>query len=152
MGGIAMRLLKLFAVVPLFASFAFSAIAKSEPILGIYESANGSGWAASWLALDQPQDFGREERLCLRLDGSADVVVRLLPKDREANQPVGIDGGIRTVADDGVLEVTLVTDHRDTIQISVHSGAGAWQWKFPQGNPDRILLSAERLSHSQSCI
>jgi len=102
-------------------------------------------WGSAWLDLDSATDFARGDRLRLRIGGSADrILIRLLPQGVPPDDPVGILGGSVTVPKGRVVEVTLATDQRRIIQISVHGGPNPWG-TFPLGdkNGPAILEAVE---------
>lgn len=123
----------------------------AETLACDFGEGSGPRWAAAWCDLDQSEDFGKDDRLCLRIGGAREVLVRFLPAGTKPDQPVGIENGIRTVPESGVLEITLASGHPRVSQVSIHGGPSAWKWGFSDGNKAPTLLGIERLSPGDAC-
>ena len=95
------------------------------PITGKHGTSASDG--SAWIDLSPATDFPKGDRLRLRIGGNADrIVVRLLPIGASPDKPVGVIAGPLTVPRERVLEVTVPTDQRRIIQISVHGGSNPW--------------------------
>ena len=134
-----------------FAGLSHQSSAQSCPLQGTPGSASSGDWAAAWLDLREVQDFSADQRLCLHINGSRYVLVRLLPEGEDPGNPVGIDNGQYTVPDSGALEITLEDDHPDTVQISVHGFKRAWDHVFPEGNGKPKLKRVCLLAGNDVC-
>jgi hypothetical protein len=144
------RLISIAIIAPLVLFGQLGAVG-AEELAGGYGAAAGPGWAAAWLDLAQPQDFKKGDSLCFHIGGSRLVLVRFLPVGEDANQPVGIEGQIRSVPESGALRVDLAGDHARIAQISVHGGENAWTWKFSENNAAPAFTGVERISGDQVC-
>jgi hypothetical protein len=119
---------------------------KSISILlaGSKGKAAGDGWQSAYLNLVPRRDFRVGDRLKIRLLGSAKhVLVRFLPDGTPQDKNDGIEGGIRVVNSEKILEITLATDHFDISQISVHAGHFAWETDLGSNNGTVTLVSIE---------
>ena len=104
-----------------------------------------SRWGSGWLDLDTPTDFRKGDVLRLSIGGTAQkVLVRLLPQGRPPGSSTGILGGTISVPQNRVVEVTISSDRKGIIQISVHGGSNPWG-KFSLGwdNGSATIESAE---------
>ena len=98
-----------------------------------------------WIDLDRPTDFKQGETLKLKVGLTATrVLVRLLKKYDDPNEPNGIVGGIVEVPKDRTILITLREDHPSTIQISVNGGPNPWKYLLGIDNGPATLESAER--------
>ena len=90
-------------------------------------------------------DFKRGDKLRLRVGGTATkILVRLLSRGTDPNEPIGIVGGIVDVPKDRTVEIDLNTNFNDVVQISVHGGSNPWGlYSLGQGNGPATLLSCE---------
>ncbi len=105
----------------------FIASAYADPLSGNTGSAAGDRWQSSWLDLNSPVSFKKGDELRITVEGNAEnVIVRLLPKASRASSSDGIEGKVRKVPANGILEVRLERDHPNVKQISVHAGTVAW--------------------------
>jgi hypothetical protein len=117
-------------------------IAAAAPIPGAISEAAGDGWQSSWLDLNSPMSFKKDERLRFQLRGDAQkVLIRLLPSGSQPSSPDGIEGKARGVPTDGILEVTLEHNHPNVKQISVHAGKEAWGNRLNDNNGKVRLIS-----------
>lgn len=121
--------------------------ASAEPLPGSIDSGAGSNniWQSSWLNLTPQVSFRKGEKLRIAVQGSAKkVLVRLLPADSSPSSSDGVEGNIRKVPADGVLDVTLTRDHPSVKQVSVHAGKEAWGRPLGVDNGTIRLISVER--------
>ena len=81
----------------------------------------------------------------LKIGGPAKlVIVRLLSKGQDPNDPSGIEGGTLRVTGSGPLEITLQSDHASVTQISVHGGSNLFNlYSLGGGNGAATLQGAE---------
>lgn len=147
---------RIAGILIVLAYWSQSANAQSGTLVGNYGGLSGDNWAAAWVDLEEVQDFFEGERLCLFIGGSEFVLVRFLPQGAEEEDPrrdLGVDNGQHTVPESGALEITLVDNHPETVQISVHGGKRAWHHMFPEGNgpPSWKAGGARRLSGNDIC-
>ncbi len=108
-------------------------------------------WESGWLDLATPTEFVKGSRLRLKIGGTAaKIIVRLLPKGISSGSPQGIIGGVITVPKSRIVEVSLETDHRGIIQISVHGGPNPWG-VYPLGgdNGPATLTGVELCRHNR---
>jgi len=115
----------------------------------ILEGEPGSSprWGCGWLDLTAPMDFSQGDRLRLKIGGTATrIMVRLLSRGMYPETSAGIVGGPITVPENRIVNITLETDRREVIQISVHGGPNPFD-KFPLGggNGPATLETAERI-------
>jgi hypothetical protein len=111
-------------------------------------------WGSAWIDLAAPRSFKKGERLKLTLGGSGipgkdpakKVVIRLLAKGEDPNQPTGIitPTGI-TVPENRVLEIDIPADFANVVQISVLGGNPWQQFNFGANNGPAKLIRAELL-------
>jgi len=104
-----------------------------------------SRWGSGWLDLETPTDFEKGDVLRLSIGGKAQkVLVRLLPQGRPPDSSTGILRRAIPVPNNRVVEVTISSDRKDIIQISVHGGSNPWG-KFSLGpdNGSATIESAE---------
>ena len=124
---------------------AVSPVASAQPLVG--QIGFSSQWGSGWLDLATPTDFLKGDRLRLKIGGTADkIVVRLLPKGISPDSPVGVIGSAVIVPENRIVEVSLKSDKKGIIQISVHGGPNPWGW-YPLGggNGAAALKVAELL-------
>jgi len=117
----------------------------------IGETGSSWHWGSGWLDLATPTDFMKGDRLRLKIGGTATkILVRLLPKGISPDLPQGIIGGVITVPESRIVEVSLDTDHKEIIQISVHGGPNPWGM-YPLGgsNGPATLAAAELCRHNR---
>jgi len=111
----------------------------------IGETGSSSRWGSGWLDLATNTDFTKGDRLRLTIGGTAlRILLRLLPRGQSPDESVGIVGGPIAVPESRIVEISLNTDRRGIIQISVHGGPNPWG-KFPLGggNGPATLEAAE---------
>ena len=122
---------------------AVSPVASAQPLAG--PIGLSSQWGSGWLDLATPTDFRKGDRLRLKIGGTADkIVVRLLPKGNSPDSPVGVIGGAITVPPNRIVEVSLKSDKKGIIQISVHGGPNPWgRYPLGRGNGAAALKVAE---------
>jgi len=103
-------------------------------------------WGGSgWLDLDTPTDFVKGDRFRVKIVGTAaKILIRLLPKGIPPGLPQEIIGSAITVPESRIVEVSLDTDFKGIIQISVHGGPNPWGM-YPLGanNGPAALAAAE---------
>jgi hypothetical protein len=114
---------------------------KSTLLQGKPGTSSDSGW------IDIPStDFSKGDHLVITVGGSATaVVVRLLPKGSNPNQPNVIVAEKAAVKmSDHTVDVELTADYKHITQVSVHGGPMPWDM-FPLGdtNGRAILLKVE---------
>jgi len=130
----------------LAAAFLSAITASAQSIQGAPGEAAGERWQSSWLDLKPPMTFKRGEKLRLRLEGDAEnVVIRLLPSGSQPTSADGVDGGVRKVPANRILEITLERDHPSVRQISVHSGREVWERPLGGNNGKARLISVDRV-------
>jgi hypothetical protein len=133
---------------PLQEQSAGTEVAPSEPVhteMLAGDFGSSSQWGSGWLDLATPMDFGKGDRLRLRIGGqAANILVRLLPRGTSPDSSVGMIGGAISVPEGRVVEVDLDTDHKEIVQISVHGGPNPWG-RFPlgAGNESATIEAAE---------
>jgi len=121
-----------------------ASVASAEQLVGTPGAS--ARWGSGWIDLDQGIDLKKGDHLRLKVGGTANkVLVRFLDDLNRADDPVGVEGGIRDVPKDRVVEVTLAEDHPRVKQISVHGGSRAWNWSFPGDNGPAALEAVERV-------
>jgi len=134
--------------------FSFLAIL-TFPLLGVGKESSvrslsgktdaSSSWGSGWLDLDTPTDFGKGDVLRLSIGGTAQkVLVRLLPQGQPTGSSTGILRETISVPKNRVVEITISSDRKDIIQISVHGGSNPWG-KFSLGwdNGSATIESAD---------
>jgi hypothetical protein len=97
------------------------------------------------LDLRPMSDLHRGTRLRLQVGGSAQkVVIRLLSQGDSPDSPSGIVGSF-DIPGDRTVTVTLDTDYRNVVQISIHGGVKPWRM-FPLGggNGPAYVTQVER--------
>ncbi|MCG6936685.1 MAG: hypothetical protein LJE83_00735 [Gammaproteobacteria bacterium] len=124
-------------IIPLFmflistSQAVFSETIQGETIEG--ETGASPETNSGWLNLAKMSDFERGGKLLVHVGGTADkVLIRLLSKGTNPEQPIGMEGGRHEVPDDRVVEAMLERDHKDIVQISVYGGPKPWGF-FPLG-------------------
>ena len=122
-----------------------AASAYSEPLPGTTGSAAGDRWQSSWLDIKPPASFKKGETVRIKVGGNAEnVLVRFLPADSDFSSSDGIEGKVRKVPSNGILEVTLERNHPNVKQISVHAGKEAWGTPLGGNNGTVKIISIER--------
>ena len=106
---------------------------------------------SGWMDLRSITDFQRGERIRIVVGGTAKkILLRFLPKGADPNSPSGIDGGARQVPDSRAIELVLGSEHKQTVQISVHGGRNPWNLiPLGENNGSATLVSIERLSQNK---
>ncbi len=120
--------------------------ASAQPLKG--DIGHSEHWGSGWIDLKTPTDFKRGDKVRLKIGGSAKrIIVRFLPKDEQADDPVGIEGGaVPLERADRTVDITFQEDHLQTKQISVHGGTNPWGlYPLGEDNGPATLLRAERL-------
>jgi hypothetical protein len=101
-------------------------------------------WNSAWFNLDKPRDFHKGDRLRLEIPGkAAKVLVRLLVKGTDPNDPSGIIGGAIAVPENRVIDVIVDADYANVSQISVHGGPNPWNNDLGADNAAAKLGSVE---------
>ena len=119
--------------------------ATTEPRLLAGEKGSSSRWGSGWLDLATAMDFAAGDVLRLRVGGTAGkVLVRLLPDGEFPDSSDGIVGGVVTVPENRIVEVTLNEDRKGIIQISVHGGPSPWD-KYPLGSGNGSAMLEEAI-------
>lgn len=122
-----------------------AASAYSELLPGTPGSAAGDRWQASWLDVNPPASFKKGETIKIKVGGNAEnVLVRFLPADSDPSSSDGIEGKVRKVPSNGILEVKLERNHPSVKQISVHAGKEAWGTPLGGNNGIVKIISIER--------
>jgi hypothetical protein len=127
--------------------FIFAASAAADPVPGTTGSAAGAEceWQSSWLDIKPPLTFKKGEVLRIKVDGDAEnVLVRLLPSTSHPSSSDGIEGNVRKVPADKIVEVKLERDHPDVKQISVHACKKAWTTPLGGNNGTVIVVNIDR--------
>jgi hypothetical protein len=105
-------------------------------------------WGSGWCDFSTPVNFKKGERLRLAVGGSAKkVIVRLLQKGGDATTPNGVIPTAFPVPESRFLEITVPSDLRSIVQISVHGGPSPWN-QYPLGAQNGLatITGVERLS------
>ena len=101
-------------------------------------------WGAGWLALAEPINFKKGDKLRLKIGGTAKtILVRLLPKNEFPDLPVGIVTDLIKVPIDRIVEIELGQPYEGIIQISVHGGSQAWHYNLGGDNGPASLYFVE---------
>jgi hypothetical protein len=104
---------------------------------------SSSQWGSGWLDLGTLTDFVKGDLLRLTVGGTARMIrVRLLPQGVDAGQPQGMVEGAMKIPKSRIVEVSLETDHKGIIQISVH-GKTPWGEFLCENNGPATLVSVE---------
>jgi len=137
----------LFRTSALATSIIFLAtLTYSEPLPGTTGSAAGASWQSSWIDLKSPTTFKKGEKLRIKVEGSAEnVLIRLLPAASTPDSSDGIEGSVRKVPPNRILEVKLERDHPTVKQISVHAGREAWGRPLGANNGTVKIVSVDRI-------
>ena len=126
-------ILFIFLILVLLPVYLFAASGQTAFQLLSGESGSDSRWGSGWVDLDVPTDFNKGDKLQLTLGGSAKKVkIRFLPKGSSSDSRAGIMNKIVTIPKNRVVEVTLKTNRKNIVQISVHGGPNPWG-KYPLG-------------------
>lgn len=119
-------------------------------LVGSKGKSAGDDWQSAYLKLAPRRDFKVGDRLKIRLLGSAKkVLVRFLPTGTPPDKDDGIEGDVRLVPENKILEIALTTEHPDVCQISVHAGHYAWNTDLGQKNGPVDLVSIEYIPASK---
>jgi hypothetical protein len=103
-----------------------------------------SRWGAGWIDFVKPMDFETNDRLRLKVGGTAEkIIVRLLEEGQFPDEPAGIVGYSIEVPKDRIVEIVLHKAHKKIVQISVHGGPKAWHFPLGADNGPATLVSAE---------
>ena len=103
-------------------------------------------WGSGWCDLQPPLTLGTGVCLKLVVGGTAkQVVARALCRGDDPNQAGGLLGGIMQVPPDRQLIVKLNRTFPNIVQISVHGGSAAWQFRFSAQNGPADLQLVEQL-------
>jgi hypothetical protein len=141
-----MKIVIVRSLVIVFITFLSITSVWAAMLEGALGSASGNNWQSSWLDLKPPIDFSGGDTLKIRVNGDAEnVLVRLLPASSSPSSSDGIEGNVRNVPSNGVLEVTLEHDRREVKQISVHAGREAWGIPLGGNNGTIKVISVERI-------
>jgi hypothetical protein len=133
------KILVLFSLVAIYGYAAYA-----ESLTG--KVGSSSQYGSGWIDLKPVKSFKAGDKLRLKIGGTAKkIVVRLLPRGDDSNDPIGIVETDLTVPKSRVVTVTLKEDHLMTIQISVHGGPKPWTYSLGEGNGPATLEKAERL-------
>jgi len=130
---------------------ALIALGASQPALaqtlrGATGSGTGTGWQASWIDLKPGASFKKGDILRIKVEGSAEnLLVRLLPVTSQPSSSDGIEGGVRKVPANRMIDVKLERDHPNIKQISLHAGPEAWGRPLGPNNASVRLVSVERV-------
>jgi hypothetical protein len=136
----------LFEVAMLLA--ATSGATHAEMLIGTLHKSTDAG--SGWVNLQKPIDLRKGDRLRVQVGGAAaKILVRVLEDLNAADEPVGIEGGVRDVPADRTVEVAIAADHPATKQISVHGGARAWSVPLGKDNGPATIESVELLGAPQ---
>jgi predicted nucleotide-binding protein len=94
--------------------------------------------------LETPKTFAKGDYLRIRLDGddAKCVLVRLLGRNDNPNDRIGIVGGPRKVGIDKIVTITLTEDYPSVRQISVH-GNEPWGQTLVPNNGSAKIISIE---------
>jgi hypothetical protein len=103
--------------------------------------------ASGWLDIP-PTDFSRGDHLVISIGGTATaIVVRLLPKGFDPDQPDVIVADRASVRTDRTIDIALNRDFKEIIQVSVHGGSRPWnRFQLGSGNGNATLQRAERVT------
>jgi len=135
------------AIVAALLFFVISLAAQSvEGHTGTLAGGDGSeSWQSSWLDINPPINLKKGEILRIKVDGDAEnVLVRLLPATSQPSSSDGIEGGVRKVPANKVIEVKLDHDRPNVKQVSVHSAKKAWGTPLGGNNGTVMVVSVER--------
>lgn len=116
------------------------------PLAGATGNFSGNGWQVTWLDLKKRTYLDQRHLLRIRLEGNAEnVVVRLLPAESQPASADGVEGDVRKVPPNKILEIALSNVHPNVKQVSVHSGKRAFDIPLGANNGVAKLLSVEVL-------
>jgi hypothetical protein len=140
-----MKIIQLRTAMIVGAAMLIASTARAQPITGTLGVDEGDGWYSSFLDVKPSMSFMKGETLVIRLEGDAEnIFVRLLPEKSTAKSQEGIDGDSRKVPSNHIVEITLLSDHPNVKQISVHSGHSAWERPLGANNGKIRIVSIER--------
>ena len=118
---------------------------QAQALLGSTGSAAGDLWQSTWLDLKPSITFKKGEILRIRLEGDAEnVLVRLLPEKSDPTSADGIEGDVRKVPANRTLVITLMRDHPNVKQISVHAGKEAFARPLGGNNGRTRIVSIDK--------
>ncbi len=111
------------------------------------EYGSSSQWGSGWCNLNPPRTFSSKMCLRLKIGGSASkVLIRLLNRNDDPGQLVGIVGGIQDVPESRQIVLELTRDFTDIKQISIHGNPKAWSYDLGPGNGPAKIESVEEVS------
>ena len=120
-------------------------LAHADPLVGKIGTASGDRWQSSWLDLKPTVSFVKGDELRITVEGNAEnLIVRLLPRASHADSSDGIEGNVRNVPADGIIEVTLERNHPNVKQISIHAGKEAWGTPLGGNNGTARVVAVDR--------
>lgn len=123
----------------------FVVSANAELLPGTPDSAAGELWQSSWLNINPPTNFNKGETIKIKVGGNAEnVLVRFLPEGSAPSSSDGIEGKVRKVPSNRILELKLERNHPNVKQISVHAGKEAWGMPLGGNNGNVKIISIER--------
>jgi len=132
-----------FAAIVLFGLLLQPSVVFSATLSG--EIGASPQWGSGWIDLANVRTFQKDEKLRLKVGGTAKkIVVRLLPRGSDPNQPHVMVGGVLEVPENRVVELALETGVADVVQISVHGFAKPFDlYDLGESNGPATLLAAE---------
>ena len=120
----------------------------AEELIGYVGDSAGELWQSSWFDLRSPISMQEGDIIYIGTIGNAEkVLVRLLSNSSSPATTHGIEGGIRSVPSDRVLEVKLKKMYSNVKQISVHAGKEAFGYSLDDDNGEIKIVSV--LHYSQ---
>jgi hypothetical protein len=116
----------------------------AQPIQGTIGSS--PQWGSGWIDFSTPVDFKKGDHLRITVGGTATkILLRFVPKGCDPNTPCGIDGGVREVPANRILDVKLESEHPQVTQISVHGKSRAWDFYLGGDNGPATLVAVDRV-------
>jgi hypothetical protein len=99
-------------------------------------------WNSGWFDFVQPANFFKGDQLRLSVGGAATkVVVRFLDDPHRADSSEGVVG-VYAVGSDRSVRITLDSDYKGILQVSVHGGPNPWNLYELGGGNGAATLSA----------
>lgn len=133
--------------VSAFLGFAISMAVATEAQELSCKLGSSTRYGSGWCDLDVPLTFAADTCLRLQVGGVArQVIVRILARGQDANEAVGVVGGVQAVPANRQVVVKLPRIFANAIQLSVHGNASAWQFNLGAQNGQADLLGVARVA------
>ncbi len=105
-----------------------------------------SEWGSGWLDLASATDFAKGDVLQFRIGGTAQkVLMRLLSKGHSPDSTDGILGDGIALPKNRIINIQLISPHKNIIQISVHGGPNPWGAYLLGGSNGPATLESVKL-------